>query len=319
MILDEIIDVISISRSISVLPHISADGDALGSGLALALALSRTNKNVAVYLEENIPRLYSFLPGQEMVEVFPESVEIPDTAIAIDTGDIERLGKRIELFKKANNRINIDHHYTNTKFADLNYVCVNSSAVGEIIYQIINMMGFSLDKDISTCLYVAITTVTGGFRYENTTYKTHLIASDLLKSGINIQEISSKVFDSISKEKVKLTGAAISSLELLEDERIAFITVTERMMEETGALEEECEGIINLGRNIYGVEIAALFREKQGEVKVSFRSNSDVDVSTIANRYSGGGHKKAAGCTIKGTLHEVKKKILNDMSDILKR
>ena len=318
MVLNEIIDVIKKSKNIVILPHFSADGDALGSGLALALALSRLNKNVVVYLEENIPQIYSFLPGRRMVEVFPEKIEIPDTAIAIDTGDIERLGKRVELFSEANFTINIDHHHTNTEFASLNYVCTKSSAVGEIIYKMIKMMGLELDKEISTCLYVALITDTGGFRYENTTYITHLIASDLMNSGINVPDIFSKVFDSISKEKVKLMGAAIDSLELLENGRIAFITVTEKMMSETGALEEECEGIINLGRNIYGVEVAALFREKQDEVKVSFRSNTDVDVSIIANKYSGGGHKKAAGCTIKGQLHEVKKKILKNIVGALK-
>ncbi len=317
-VLNEIIDVVKKSNNIVILPHISADGDALGSGLALALALSSLNKNVVVYLEENIPQLYSFLPGQEMVSVFPKEIETPDMAIAIDTGDIERLGKREEIFKKADFTVNIDHHHTNTEFACLNYVSSKSSAVGEIIYQMLKMMELDLDRDISTCLFVAIITDTGGFRYSNTTYITHLIASDIMNSGINVPAIFSRVFDSISKEKVKLMGAAINSLELLENEKIASITLTEKMMKETGAIEEESEGIINLGRNIYGVEVAVLFKEKQDEVKVSFRSNSYVDVSIIANKYSGGGHKKAAGCTIKGQLHEVKKKVLSNIADALK-
>ncbi|NSW90729.1 MAG: bifunctional oligoribonuclease/PAP phosphatase NrnA [Firmicutes bacterium] len=316
--MDEIIDVLRKSKSIVVLPHIQADGDALGSGLALALALSRINSNVMVYLEEDMPQMYSFLPGQEMVAVFPDSIEVPDTVVAIDTGDIERLGNRASLFKSVKFTINIDHHPTNTHFADFNYVCSNSSAAGEIIYQLINMMGLVLDADISTCLYVAIITDTGGFRFANTTYITHLVASDLLNNGINVTEISAKVFDSISIEKVKLIGAAISSLELLEDGRIAFITVTEKMMQETGARDEECEGIVNLGRNIHGVEIAVLFREKKEEVKVSLRSNSDIDVSIIAGSFAGGGHKKAAGCTIKGNLHDVKEKILVSIVDALK-
>lgn len=315
--LNKIIDVIKKSKNIVILPHISADGDALGSGLALALALNRTNKNVLVYLEENIPKLYSFLPGQRMLSVYPQEIEIPDTVIAIDTGDTARLGKRVELLKKANFTVNIDHHHTNTEFAALNYVCAKSSAVGEIIYRMIKIMGFELDRDISTCLYVALVTDTGGFRYSNTTYMTHLIASDLVNYDINVPGIFSILFDSNSKQKVKLMGAAINSLELFEDERVAFITLTEKMMRETGALEEEVEGIIDLGRSIYGVEVAVLFREKQGEIKVSFRSNSDVDVSIIANKYSGGGHKKAAGCTIKGEMHGVKEKILNDIVNIL--
>lgn len=310
---DKIIDVLRNSKNCAVLPHIQADGDALGSGLALTMALRRINKEAILYLEEEMPKIYDFLPGREMVKVYTDDTGTPDTVVAVDTGDMERLGDRISLFKNARITINIDHHPTNTFFAGMNHVLPGASAVGEIIYKLINMMEIKLDTDMATCLYVAIATDTGGFRYANTTSLTHIITSDLVNSGINVSEISSKIFDSISIEKLKLMGAAINSLELLDGGRIAFITITEKTIREAGARDEECEGIINLGKNLQGVEIAVLFREKNGEVKVSMRSNSDADVSVIAGNYAGGGHRKAAGCVVKGELEYVKRRITADL------
>ncbi|NLC69411.1 MAG: bifunctional oligoribonuclease/PAP phosphatase NrnA [Clostridiaceae bacterium] len=308
-----IVDVLRKSENSIILPHVQADGDALCSSLALAMALKRLNNNAILYLEEEIPRVYSFLPGRDLIKVYSNEVVSPGTVIAVDTGDLERLGKRISMFRDARITVNIDHHPTNTYFAGINYVLPGSSAVGEIIYGLIGMMGVKLDKDISTCLYVAIATDTGGFRYANTTSRTHEIVADLVNAGVNISEISSKIFDSISLGKLKLMGAAINSLELLDGGRIAFITITEKTIRVAGASEDECEGIVNLGKNLQGVEIAVLFREKNGEVKVSLRSNSDADVSIIAGKYGGGGHKNAAGCVVKGELEYVKRRIEADL------
>ena len=334
MTLHDIISALKKSKSIIILPHISADGDALGSGLALALALKRQNrgngKDIKLYIEEAIPRMYSFLPDREIVEVYSDKHRTPvknadnnitdvyETVIAIDTGDMERLGKRAEIFNNAELKINIDHHATNTLFGNINYVNEEASATGEIIYQLIKMMGSDIDRDIALCLYVAITTDTGGFRYSNTTPLTHLITSDLIGYGINIADVSFRVFDSISEGKLKLMGMAINSLELYEQKKIAFITVTEKMIEEAGAVEEESEGLVNLGRNINTVEVAALFKLKPNdEIKISMRSNSYIDVSKIASRYNGGGHKKAAGCTIMGNLNDVRNLILKELIEAL--
>lgn len=322
--LNEICNVIlEKSKNILILPHISADGDTLGSSLALALALNRINKNVCVYLEESIPRTYKFLPGIEFIKIYPEddvffeNGQETDTVIAIDTGDIGRLGNRAYLLEKAIYTINIDHHPTNTEFCNYNYVSPDSSAVGEIIYMMLNIMQISLDLAISTCIYTAITTDTGGFRYSNTTNTTHLIVADLVKNGINVAEISSILFDQVSLEKVKLIGAALNTLELFENGQIAFLTITQKMLEETGAGYDDCDGIINWGRNIYGVKVAALFTQRKGEIKVGLRSNSDVDVSVIARSLNGGGHKKAAGCTLKGELDHIKETILNNIKQAL--
>ena len=318
MVLDSILSVLNNSNKIAIFPHVSADGDAIGSSLALALTLEKLNKSVVVLFEEEIPAIYSFLPGNHLAMVYTTDNTCFDATVALDTGDSGRLGTRRTVFENARNTVNIDHHNTNSEFAFHNFVNTSSSAVGEIIYQMIKMMKQELDTDIATCLYVAITTDTGGFRFSNTTSLTHLIISDLISNGINVAEVSQKVFDSTSYEKVKLMGVAINSLELVEQGKVAFIVVTNDEIKKTGAEEEDCDGIINIGRNIRGVKVAAMLRQwNNGEIKVNLRSNNNVDVSAIATLYHGGGHKKAAGYITKDNLSEAKKKLLNDIKEAL--
>jgi phosphoesterase RecJ-like protein len=316
--MNDIVSLLKESDNICIMPHVSADGDAIGSSLALGLTLIKLNKTVTVLTEEKTPLIYDFLSGKQLIEVINQDVKNFDTVLALDTGDVDRLGSRHEVFKNAKISVNIDHHPTNTMFADYNYVQTNAAAVGEIIYQLIKQLGIELDNQISTCLYVALATDTGGFRFGNTTPVTHQITADLINNGANVAEISQKIFDTTSMEKVKLTGLAINSLKLIEGGKIAFITLTDEMMKQAGAKEEECDGIVNIGRNIDGVEVSVLFRQRAGSgIKVNFRSKSYVDVSMIANIYSGGGHKRAAGCTIEGDLPEVQKDVLSRIIKVL--
>ena len=318
MDLNKIILSLNSSEEIAILPHISADGDALGSSLAMALAMKTLGKKVKVILDEDIPQLYGFLPGRHLSEVYTGKEKKYETVVALDTGDIGRLGNRLEIFESAKVTINIDHHNTNSEFAFHHYVSTDSAAGGEIIYKLVKMMGVNPDQDIATCLYVAIVTDTGGFRYSNTTSLTHQIISDLIKVGVNVAEISQFVFDTTSYEKVMLMGSAIQALELLEKGEVAFISLTNDIIKLTGAKEEECDGIVNLGRNIRGVKVAAMLRQlENGEIKVNLRSSSDLDVSAIASAYSGGGHKKAAGYTTKGSLNNAKKQLLDDIRKVL--
>lgn len=318
MIENRIIALINEANMIAVLPHVSADGDALGSSLALALALKAINKQATVYIEEEIPSSYSFLPGKELVQVYNEKPDKYELVLALDTGDLERLGKRVSIFREADRTVNIDHHTTNTEFAQLNLVKTNSSAVGEIIYQIIKMMGITLDRDMATCLYVAISTDTGGFRYSNTTPITHQIAADLVNNGVNVADISQIVFETTSLPKVKLMGKVIENLELLENGKLAFVYVTDDMLKSSDAGEEDCDGLVNIGRNIEGVEVSVLMRQRgDDEFKINFRSKTYVDVSRIANMHSGGGHVRAAGCTVKGNMNEIKSALTKEIREVL--
>jgi phosphoesterase RecJ-like protein len=305
-------------KTLAILPHVSIDGDALGSSIALAYAVKALGVEPVIYIEEEIPSNYEFLPGTEFVKVYQGQSESYELVLALDTGDIERLGRRVEIFNAASDTINIDHHTTNTEFAKLNYVKTNSSATGEIIYQLIKMMGVPLTKEISTCIYVAITTDTGGFRYSNTTSITHQIVSDLINNGVNVSEVSQLLFETMSLSKTKLMGMAIQTLEILENGKAAFITVTESMIKDTNAKEEDCDGIVNIGRNIKGVEVAVLMKENGNEsFKINLRSKKHVDVSVIANKLGGGGHKNAAGCTIEGKMDDIKQMLLKEIREVL--
>lgn len=316
--LDKIADAISKSDNIALLPHVAADGDALGSSFALALAISGRGKKVRVLLEEEIPYVYSFLPGADLASVYEKRENPFDTVIAIDCGDVGRLGKRADVFDGARITANIDHHPTNTGFAVHCYIDTAAAATGEIIYKLLGIMGLKLDKNIATSLYVAITTDTGGFRYSNTTPHTHELAADLLRAGVDVAEVTQRVFDATSYEKVKLTSEAINTLELYESGRIAVMAVPGDLIRKTGAKDEDFDGIINVARNIRGVEVAAMLRQwDNGEIKVNLRSNSTFDVSAIASMYKGGGHKKAAGYTTAGTLEAAKNRLLDDIREVL--
>ncbi len=316
--LDKIANAISLSENIALLPHVAADGDALGSSFALALAISGMGKNVRVLLEEEIPYIYGFLPGTELSGVYRQGAERYDTVIAIDCGDMGRLGKRADVFDGARITADIDHHATNTGFAVHCYVDTGAAATGEIIYKLLALLGIKIDRDIATCLYVAVATDTGGFRYSNTTPFTHELAAELLKAGVDVAVVSQKVFDTTSFEKVKLISVAINTLELFENGKIAIMAISNELIKSTGAKEEDCDGIINTARNIRGVEVAAMLRQlNNGEIKVNLRSNFTFDVAAIASLYKGGGHKKAAGYTIAGTLENAKTRLLEDIKEVL--
>lgn len=312
--MDEIVSKLKTAQHIVILPHVNADGDALGSSLALAIILDKLGKRVRIYLEEAIPDIYGFLPWKELAEVYAEESEQADVAVALDTGDRERLGRRAAVLDSANITINLDHHTTNNFFAAFNYVDAGASAVGEIIYHLIRLLGEKLTPNAALCLYTAIATDTGGFRYSNTTAVTHQIAGDLIKNGVDVAEISRVLFETTTLQKTRLMGLTIQTLELLEEGKVAFLTVTEDMLRQAGAREEDCDGLVNLGRNIAGVEASALFKQRvNGEVKVNLRSKKHLDVASIAARYGGGGHVRAAGFTVNEDLQTLRSKILDDM------
>jgi len=314
----DIVSGIENCKSIAILPHVQADGDAWGSCIALGIALKRLGKDIKIIAEEKIPNIYNFLPLEDVVIYEGNSNHRFDMVIALDTGDTGRIGKRIDVFNSVDNTVNIDHHGTNTGFARYNYLDVNASATGEIIYELINLLNVEIDADIATCLYVAIATDTGCFKFSNTTSKTHEIVSDLVKSGVKVAEVAQRVFDSTTKERVMLIGYAINTLELLEEGRLAFINITNEMLKAANAKEEDCDGIVNIGRNIEGVESSVVIREKsQGEYKINLRSKSYIDVGQVAFKFGGGGHKMAAGCTIKGDLDSVKKSVYEELKRLL--
>lgn len=314
----EIVKLISEAGGIAIFPHVSADGDAIGSSLALALSLKNAGKKVAVYIEEDIPTVYRFLPGTELMSFSDSQDEAMDLNIALDTGDVGRLATRGEVFFNAPCTINIDHHVTNTKYALLNFVDASSASTGEIIYTLLKKLKYTIDKDIATCLYTALSTDTGGFKYSNTTAETHRIAAELLSTGIDIGELSQRIFDNTTFTKLKLTQKSIELLELLQDDKLAVVALSQEDLISTGAKDEDCDGIVNIGRSIEGVEVSLLVKEKSNnEVRINLRSKTYVDVSEIAAAFGGGGHKRAAGCTVNGTLQDVRNQLIKAVTEKL--
>ncbi len=312
----EIVKLLSQAGGVAIFPHVSADGDAIGSSLALAMALKKAGKDVVVYMEENIPAVYRFLPGTELTRFYDPSDEVMDINLALDTGDVDRLGNRGEAFFNAPCTINIDHHVTNTKFALLNHVDEVSASTGEIVYTLLKKLKLNIDTDMATCLYTAVATDTGGFKYSNTTAETHRIASELVSTGIDIAELSQRIFDNTTYPKLKLTQKAIELLEFYENNRLAVVALSRADLLSMGASDEDCDGIVNIGRSVEGVEVSLLVKEKNAEeVRVNLRSKNYVDVSEVAAAFGGGGHKRAAGCTVNGTLQQVRELLIEAVKD----
>ncbi len=316
--ISQAIDIIKNSNRLYICSHVEPDGDNIGSTLALGMALMKMSKDVRLIKVDNIPQKYLFLPNSELIREYDIDEKI-DTFIALDSSDMDRLGIGKEFALKANNIINIDHHVSNTNFGHVNIVSPKSAATGELIYRLINEIGAKIDKDIATCLYTAISTDTGSFMYSNTTNVTHLIVAELLQIGIDIEDININLYQNRSIEKTKLFIDCLNNLELFMDNMIGVISVTQHMLKKNNAKMEDTEGIISFIRDINSVEVAVLLKEvEHDEIKVSLRSKKNVDVSKICAKFNGGGHKKAAGCTIYTNIVEAKRLILNEINMALR-
>ncbi len=297
------------NNSFVITSHIDPDGDSIGSILALTLALLKKGKKAVPVVNDDIPKKYEFLPGSNLIT--KGISDNYDALVAVDSSDIERLGFRKELDKYTNVVINIDHHKSNTRFGNLNIVDSNASSAGEIIYKLLNGKT-EIDYDIALNLFTSIVTDTGSMRYSNTTSLTLRILADLVDKGVKPNYVSRQVFEKRSIGSINLLKLALDTLELSADNKVASIYITKEMLEITGALEEDIDGIINYAREIEGVEVAVLFREKEESLtKVGFRSNEWIDVSKIAEKFNGGGHLRAAGCIVEIPLEKARKIVLN--------
>ncbi len=311
--IEKAISLIKESSNIYIASHVQPDGDNIGSILALGMAIKKMNKDVNILKVDEVPSDYRFLPNVELIKEY----EIPSTVdlfIALDSSDMNRLGLGKEFALKAEKIINIDHHITNDKFGDINIISDSSGATGEIVYQVIKKMNVDIDRYIATCLYTAISTDTGSFMYSNTTYSTHMIIAELMKTGIDINDINVNLYQSRSIERTRLFINSLNNLELHLDGKIGIVYVTQEMLRANNAKLEDTEGIVSFIRDIDSVEVACLLKEiKEDEVKVSLRSKRNIDVAKISSRYNGGGHMRAAGCTINATIEEAKMSILNEI------
>ena len=313
MNMDKIIQLIEKAKSIAIVSHTNMDGDAIGSSLGLMLALRKMGKYAVTYIEENVPERFDFwLDIDGLVRYNGDKIGEHDLLIVVDVADRKLLGDRGRLLDEIKNTISLDHHVLHYTYSDNSYVKPDAAAAGEIVYDLVKRLGVQIDLDIATCLYVAISTDTGRFKFDNTTPTTHMIAGDLLSYGVDSNWISNKVLDENSKERIKLVAEAIGTLKMYYHEKIAVMHITREMMDKVHAKESDSEGIIDFAINIRGVEVGAVIREKEdGSLKASLRSKSFVDVSKVASMFGGGGHEKASGCTYQGDIMSFEEKLVN--------
>jgi phosphoesterase RecJ-like protein len=318
MITRNIVDTIDKSKCIGITFHQSPDGDSLGSATALLQGLRALNKESYILSKEEIPDTFTYLPcSEEITGLFKDVKEGTDLIIVLDCGDFKRINANLDRDNRQYKLVNIDHHLSNEKYGDFNYVDVNSSAVGEIIYDLLNELGVDITKEIGESIYTSLLTDTSSFKHSNTTSITHEIAGAIIKTGVNFNKIQRQVFENKEFNKVKFFGKVIDTLTLHSNNKIVFMEINEKMLNEVGLESVDSSEVIHFGTMISGVEVVALFKESKGGIKVSLRSKEIVDVSKIAETFNGGGHKRAAGLFCEGSMSNVKDKIYKILEEEL--
>ena len=281
--------------------HEGPDGDALGSLLGMHHLLTQLGKDSVMFLaakEFPLPIEYRFLPLEEVFHEPPADMA-DRTVIFLDCGNIDRMPVDF-LTEGGNEVINIDHHHDNTRFGDLNLVDVEASCTAEIVYDLAKGSGATITPEMAAALYVGLITDTGKFMYENTTAHTHRVAAELIEAGVDVDDIYRRLYEHVPLEKLRLVARALGSIQQHCGGRLVTSYITSEDYAETGAGEEMTEGVIDHLRSIEGTKVAAVVRDlgDRGRAarKVSLRSSEgDVDVSVIARKNGGGGHKRAAG------------------------
>ena len=303
-------------QRILVASHSRPDGDAIGSMLAMGLALSALDKQVSMIGADPVPRDYRHLPGAQLIRLVQE---VPgggwDGAVILECNDAERTGIQglQSLFT-----INIDHHASSRDYANLNWVSVSFASVGQMVLRLLDAMDIPVSVDIATNIYAALMTDTGNFVFPSTTPVELMDAARLVQAGAKPAEIAEQIYHSFTPSRIRLLASVLSTMESDDSGRIAWVHMTHDMMESAGALPEETEGIINHLMQIESVRLAAFFKQDAGDrYKLSLRSKGDLDVSRIAVRYQGGGHKNAAGFTLHADLAGAKAEILQALRELL--
>ena len=284
--------------------HVKPDGDTLGAGLALGLALKRLGNRVAYFNQDPVPRNLRFLPDAEFVSRAIPSDFPPDTLYVFgDMSDPARAGEFLPKVDRAN-MLDIDHHLGNAHFGALNYVIPSETSTGTAVMRLFREMDTPIDAKIATCILTTIMTDTGGFMHSNTTSETLELAAELMLAGADKEQITEEIFGNKRVAATRLLGRIIDEMQFVHDGKYCYSHVDDAMLKQTGADGEDTEDIVNVLRGQEGVEVAALFKAYDGEIRVSLRSSGRVNVQAAAARLGGGGHFRASGLTLHGSLNE---------------
>jgi phosphoesterase RecJ-like protein len=307
--LQSIAEEIRANQSFLLTAHEGPDGDAVGSTLALASLLRKIGKDVYVHFRDPIPDLYAFLPGADSV-----SSSIPDrdfdVAFVLDIGELRRAGELFCHFKRIGKIINLDHHLTCENFGTHNLIDSSAAATGVLVHRVASFLDYCFDPETALCIYVAIITDTGSFRYSNANREAFTIAGEMIECGVNAWDVAEQLYENQPRKRLELLARCLPTLEVVNGGLAASVTVTLDMYTATGADAELTDGFVNYPRSIRGVEVAIFFRQlDSNRVKVGFRSKGKVNVAQFSAAFGGGGHHNAAGCTLDGSISDVKAKI----------
>jgi len=309
---EKISEILKSKNSFIITSHVNIDGDAIGSEIALFIALKKIGKKVEIINQDKIPSIFKFLPYSRAIKVFRKKIEINnfEVGIVIDCGSLDRTGKIKELIKNLPFIINIDHHLTNSEFGDINWGNPSFSSSGEMIYFICKKLT-KINRNQAICLYTSILYDTCCFVHHLSDYTLDVI-KDLISKKIEPEKIAQKIFYEKSIKSVNLFKFALETLKF--DKKICSMKITKEMFKKVHAKEEHTEGFVEFLISIKGVEVGILFKEKENGVKVSMRSKGNIDVENIAKKFGGGGHREAAGCFFENReIEEVEHLIMEEL------
>ena len=308
----EIAEQLKKAQNILILTHVGVDGDGIGSAVSVCKALRMMGKTAYVLMEDEIPDNLSFMLGDYVtydMDIIADD-EL-DVTMCVDCGDETRFPERVDKFRAGKVKICVDHHGTTEPICDYNYIDPAAAACGELIFELLKELGVTpdgklgTDKEIGEALFAAITTDTGNFQYSNTTKRTHEITAELYDWGIDANKVSVEIYENMRPQKLIITNKALDNLEMIAGGKGAVAYVSKEEQEAVGAKAGETEEVVQKLRSIAGVEYAAFLKEKdEGVIRVSLRAKRNGDVSVIAKEFGGGGHTKAAGCTLNMSLEE---------------
>ncbi|OEU61131.1 MAG: phosphoesterase [Desulfuromonadales bacterium C00003094] len=314
--IDAILSTIERGQRFLIASHGNPDGDALASTLALAIALSEMGKEVVAYNQDGLSDELSFLPGASLVVDTIAADQSFDAGFILDSGELRRAGSHLKDYCQT--LVNIDHHPHSENFGSIYYVDETACATGALIYRILQAAGHAISQPVATCIYTAILTDTGSFRYSNADPEAFNIAAELVGLGVSPWEVSANIYENRPAEQLRLLTAALDTLIVSDCGRLGALSVTEQMLAETGTGPEHTDGLINYPRSIRGVKVALLFRQASDDCfKVGFRSKGEVNVGELARQLGGGGHHNAAGATLSGDLGTIQQMVFSRLQSLL--
>lgn len=315
---EKIKEAIQSAKKILIISHVNPDGDALGSTCGLYSAIYHNlKKRCDICTLTYVSPIYNFLPNMENAKHTFDTSIVYDLVITVDVASIDRISDMRLLFDRAKMTVNIDHHKTNNNFGDLNYVLPEASSAGEVLFKLFKLWDWKIDLDTAECIYTAILTDTGGFRFDNTSSDVFMIASELVKIGVNPNKVYTYCYELKSKNYIMFQNYCVQKAVFSEDNKIVYTTVYKKDLEKFHAKDDYTEGLAESLRAIDTTDIAFIVKEVEPNKisKISMRSKL-YDVAKICSNFGGGGHSRAAGCTIKSGVESAVKKVLGEIKKV---